>query len=167
MKRRRECWVDWQRFQDNESDMFQNNDTRQTHGAAFKIQVIGFLSCGRHAKILLASLVRLKAPIQGQKQSSERATWPAFWIFFAIYMTAMKRRRECWVDWQRFQDNESDMFQNNDTRQTHGAAFKIQVVGFLSCWRHAKNEAESSVFFQMGLDAPLGASNMAREVVGF
>ena len=38
----------------------------------------------------------------------------------------MKRCRECWVDWQRFQDNESDMFKNNDTRQTHGAAFKIQ-----------------------------------------
>ena len=37
-------------------------------------------------------------------------------------MTAMKRCRECWVDWQRFQDNESDMFKNNDTRQTHGAA---------------------------------------------
>ena len=37
------------------------------------------------------------------------------------------------------------------------------VVGSVSCWRHAKNsfckscEAESSVFFQLGLDAPLGA----------
>ena len=61
MKRRRECWVDWQRFQDNESDMFKNNDTRQTHGAAFKIQVVGSLSCWRHAKNLFASLVRLKA----------------------------------------------------------------------------------------------------------
>ena len=77
-------------------------------------------------------------------------------------MTAMKRCRECWVDWQRFQDNESDMFKNNDTRQTHGAA-QDTVVGSLSCWRHAKNsfckscEAESSVFFQLGLDAPLGA----------
>ena len=43
-------------------------------------------------------------------------------------MTAMKLCRECWVDWQRFQDNESDMFKNNDTRQTHGAAFKIQSL---------------------------------------
>ena len=51
-----------------------------------------------------------------------------FEFFFAIYMTAMKRRRECWVDWQRFQDNESDMFKNNDARQTHGAAFKIQSL---------------------------------------
>ena len=39
----------------------------------------------------------------------------------------------------------------------------VMVVGSLSCWRHAKNsfckscEAESSVFFQLGLDAPLGA----------
>ena len=51
-------------------------------------------------------------------------------------MTAMKRCRECWVDWQRFQDNESDMFKNNDTRQTHGAA-QDTVVGSLSCWRVA------------------------------
>ena len=39
----------------------------------------------------------------------------------------------------------------------------VMVVGSLSCWRHAKNsfcksyEAESSVVFQLGLDAPLGA----------
>ena len=58
MKRCRECWVDWQRFQDNESDVFKNNDTRQTHGAAFKIPVVGSLS---YANIFFASLVRLKA----------------------------------------------------------------------------------------------------------
>ena len=39
----------------------------------------------------------------------------------------------------------------------------VMVVGSLSCWRHEKKsfcrscEAESSVFFQLGLDAPLGA----------
>ena len=39
----------------------------------------------------------------------------------------------------------------------------VMAVGSLSCWRHAKNsfrkscKAESSVFFKLGLDAPLGA----------
>ena len=60
-----------------------------------------------------------------------------FFEFFAIYMTAMKRCRECWVDWQRFQNNESDMFKNNNTRQTHGAAFKIQSLNVCKSLKEA------------------------------
>ena len=65
-----------------------------------------------------------------------------------------ERRRECWVDWQRFQNNESDVFQRRSVQDT--IAERVQGLEKGAVFRRQNQGLSRVVILVIGMGRELG-----------